>query len=112
MINLLGRQMGEWTVLAFAGVHEKRAYWFCRCSCGGEYEVPGSALIRARSRRCRTCALRANAKIASAAARSKTAVDFSPGRHIPNGARCRCGLLLPCSSCLVGDATKGMGEWS
>lgn len=51
--NEVGKRYGEWIVISLARVHPVRgAYWSCRCSCGTETEVLGSALRSGHSQSC------------------------------------------------------------
>lgn len=39
-----GETYGELFVIRLIGLFDSKTYWFCRCSCGKECEVSGSAL--------------------------------------------------------------------
>lgn len=53
-LNLAGEKFGKWTVIQFA--HMKHSsYWLCRCECGNESVVLGSALKNGRSSCCSDC---------------------------------------------------------
>jgi hypothetical protein len=52
IISLVGREYGRWTVIEFAGRENKRTWWLCRCKCGTEKRVPGSALQAGSSTSC------------------------------------------------------------
>lgn len=60
----LGTVLGEWTVLAYAGVKGSggNSYWLCRCSCGNEKEVMGTPLRLGRTTMCQRCAGRGNGR--------------------------------------------------
>jgi hypothetical protein len=53
LIDMTGKRVGRWTVLA---LHPKRcgrkAVWWCRCECGTERGVIGKDLRRGRSTSC------------------------------------------------------------
>lgn len=59
-IDLTGRQFGKWTVVGeVVGHHPKKvAYWLCRCECGTEKIVRGSALTGGRTHGCKPCSKR------------------------------------------------------
>jgi hypothetical protein len=42
--NLIGRQYGRLTVVAFSEVRSGKSYWQCQCTCGNELEVRTDAL--------------------------------------------------------------------
>lgn len=55
--DIIGKQFGEWTVLSFdKKIYTKggnsRLYYWCRCSCGVEKSVDGTALRNGRSFSC------------------------------------------------------------
>lgn len=52
IINLSGKQFGEWTVLRYIG----NRYWLCQCDCGKLKLVRGSHLRDGQSKQCRRCA--------------------------------------------------------
>lgn len=43
-VDLIGRTLGLWTVLSFAGrgTRKREAYWVCSCACGTTRSVCGS----------------------------------------------------------------------
>lgn len=51
-IDLTGQRFGRWTVLRYAGSHNGRAFWECRCDCGKIRDVRGSDLRNGRSTSC------------------------------------------------------------
>jgi len=68
--DMTGARCGAWTVLSFAGNYEGRSrcsMWLCRCQCGFEGVVQGTALRNGKSVCCRSC----GSKAAWAAGRSK-----------------------------------------
>lgn len=61
--DLVGKQFGEWRVLAFSHTNICRAsMWFCRCSCGEVRIVNGSNMISGKSTNC-GCKKRSDASI-------------------------------------------------
>jgi hypothetical protein len=51
--DLTGQKFGRWTVVAFAGVNQRRnACWLCRCDCGEQKVVEGKNLRSGNSRSC------------------------------------------------------------
>lgn len=50
MTDLTGMKFGRWLVLSKCG--DKSGAWHCRCECGVERDVRGSALIRGMSKSC------------------------------------------------------------
>lgn len=52
--DLTGQTFGELTVIKKLENNGKRvgAWWLCKCSCGEEYEVPGTLLVTGRRTRC------------------------------------------------------------
>lgn len=55
--NLSGRAFGRLTVLAYAGIHNRRNSWLCRCQCGKDCVVSGTELLRRNHGSC-GCAAR------------------------------------------------------
>jgi hypothetical protein len=57
MIEMVGKQFGEWKVLKFSHLsRKKQAYWLCRCGlCGKTYIVRGDNLRLEKSTRCIHC---------------------------------------------------------
>jgi len=55
-IDLTGKTIGRWTVIAEAGRNKHGAvFWKCRCSCGTEKTVLSSSLIQGVSQSCGLC---------------------------------------------------------
>lgn len=54
LIDITGQRFGKWQVISYSG----KQLWRCRCDCGGESHLKGSALRSLRSHRCRDCGLR------------------------------------------------------
>lgn len=50
--DLAGRQFGFVSVLRRAGSYKGKATWVCRCKCGREWTVIGSALVRGGTQSC------------------------------------------------------------
>lgn len=50
--DITGETFGKLTVLSYAGTEKKGALWLCRCACGNERQILGTAL---RSRRKKSC---------------------------------------------------------
>lgn len=56
-IDLTGQVFGKWTVVCFSGLNKRRsATWLCRCECGRERSVTGTALNCGHSEKCSSCA--------------------------------------------------------
>lgn len=57
LMELAGRQFGLWKVIC-RGNNSRwgQAMWICECACGKKMLMPGSDLVRGRSRGCRPCA--------------------------------------------------------
>lgn len=49
---MIGRQFGEWTVIAFDGCDGKNTTYLCRCSCGTERHLRKNVLIHGLSKSC------------------------------------------------------------
>ena len=64
--NLLGKQFGDWTVIAEAPSLKKPyktlAMWTCQCKCGLIKEVRADDLRNGRSKSCQSCAARKRAE--------------------------------------------------
>lgn len=57
--DMTGRVFGRWTVLGFSHQDKPgRAYWLCRCACGVEKAVRGSAMRSGRSTGCIGCGIK------------------------------------------------------
>lgn len=55
LVKISGRQFGDWSVIKFSHFGNganRGACWLCRCSCGTERAVQGSALLNGRSQGC------------------------------------------------------------
>lgn len=52
LIDLTGQKFNKLTVIKFAGIRSKNAYWECRCECGNIKSVIGSDLKRGQTRSC------------------------------------------------------------
>lgn len=50
--DLSGKTFGSWTVISFDRLHNKRAYFNCRCICGTEKTVHGGSLKKGTSKSC------------------------------------------------------------
>lgn len=51
--DVKGRRFGRWLVIEFSHVdHRNRAMWECKCDCGKESVVAGSALLAGTSKSC------------------------------------------------------------
>lgn len=50
--ELVNQLFGRWTVIAFAGVSNKRAVWLCRCACAVEKVVTTTDLCSGHSKSC------------------------------------------------------------
>ena len=51
--DLVGRVFGRWTVIASAGRSSNRMkQYLCRCQCGAERIIPGSYLLRGKTKSC------------------------------------------------------------
>lgn len=57
ILDLNGQIFGKWTVIKRLERRGKRGSykWYCKCECGYEGQVDGSALLRGKSKSCRTC---------------------------------------------------------
>lgn len=57
MIQMTGKQFGEWTVIKFSHISKKyQAYWLCHCGlCGEIYAIRGDNLRLGKSTRCIHC---------------------------------------------------------
>lgn len=58
IVDKTGQVFGEWTVLSRLPC----SVWLCRCSCGKEQSVTGSALILGTSTKCRSCGTKTHGK--------------------------------------------------
>ena len=56
MIDLTGKQFGEWTVISFDKTQKRnkeyKTFWNCRCSCGTEKSVSSKNLRFGKSTNC------------------------------------------------------------
>ena len=52
MIDLTGKRFGSWTVLSLSETRYIQRKWHCRCDCGTEREVQGTALRNGISQSC------------------------------------------------------------
>lgn len=52
LIDLTGKKFGRLTVLRRVENHGERAFWRCKCDCGNEKDIAGSALRYGRSTSC------------------------------------------------------------
>lgn len=50
--NLVGNRYGRWVVLAYGHMRRHLRYWICRCDCGTERPVIGTALTKGNSMSC------------------------------------------------------------
>jgi hypothetical protein len=50
--DLTGRVFGEWSVIELVVVGDNEVKWLCRCSCGKDGLVKGTALTNGRSKSC------------------------------------------------------------
>ena len=53
--DLTGKVFGWWTVLKFDKIKHRYKYWICRCKCGAEFSICGSALVCDRTSKCKKC---------------------------------------------------------
>lgn len=58
VIDLADKTFGKWTVVRFIGISKRKAMWLCRCECGKESLVSGTALNCHHSEKCSSCARR------------------------------------------------------
>lgn len=54
-MNIAGRRFGKWLVLRYVGIKGCARYFYCRCDCGVEREIPYSNLIKRLTTRCQSC---------------------------------------------------------
>lgn len=52
LIDLTGQRFGRLTVVERAANHGSRVFWHCKCDCGNEKDIAGSALRYGRSTSC------------------------------------------------------------
>lgn len=59
-LDIKGQKFGRWLALErdLTKTDKKATYWKCECECGKYSSVTVSALINAKSTRCRSCAMR------------------------------------------------------
>lgn len=50
--RLIGKKFGYWTVIKFSHKIKGRIHWLCKCDCGTEKSVEGSALKKGKSLSC------------------------------------------------------------
>ena len=56
IIDITGKQFGQWTVVENVGTNASGSLWLCRCTCGREFVRQRSGLVSGNSTRCRNCA--------------------------------------------------------
>lgn len=56
-IDITGKVFGEWIVISFdySKHGSASAYWLCKCKCGKEKSVRGTALLTKKSKSCQSC---------------------------------------------------------
>ena len=61
---MIGKKFNNWTVIKHIGKRKDSNNWLysCRCDCGNESIVTGSALRNSRSKGCKSCSNRINGK--------------------------------------------------
>lgn len=52
LIDLTGKNIGDWEVIEYAG----KSMWRCKCKCGKENLVDGKSLRNGKSKSCGSCA--------------------------------------------------------
>lgn len=52
LIDLSNQRFGTWTALKYAGLHDKKTWWLCKCDCGVEREVVAQTLRNGLSQSC------------------------------------------------------------
>lgn len=50
--SMLGLTFGRLTIVSYAGIRARRAYWNCRCECSAVVAVSSNALRMGRTRSC------------------------------------------------------------
>ena len=99
--DLTGKTFGQWTVLerAPSPTKETRAYWLCRCSCGGEYPRRARDLIQGKTSRCQECYTSSlGTDMTGRVFGSWTVLEVShasAGRKLYWVCRCVCGRVKP-----------------
>lgn len=76
-IDLTGKIIGYWKVLAFAGTRDNKSWWFCECGCGVQREVEAQSLRQGMTN---SCGCQKNEKIRRA--RTKHGVYLDGGENI------------------------------
>lgn len=61
-VNLIGRTSGRLTVISFAEIRGKNAYWRCKCSCGNEVTVVATLINKGKATSC-GCIRKENGKL-------------------------------------------------
>lgn len=60
VIDITGKQFGQWTVIERAGRDASGSLWLCQCSCGRTFVRQRAGLVSGNSTRCRNCANKEN----------------------------------------------------
>lgn len=61
-IDLTGQRFGRWTVLRYAGFHNRQSFWECQCDCGKIKNVRSDHLRKGESKSCGCFRTEATAK--------------------------------------------------
>ncbi len=54
-LNLLGKKIGNWTVVSFSHTNRRGIWWLCQCDCGSESVIVAAELNRSKSKHCVDC---------------------------------------------------------
>ena len=75
--DLVGQRFGDWLVLKRLDSIDNKPQWLCRClGCNVEKRVPGNAMRRGKSSRCRNCAQQLRHKL-----RRSTPAQSTPSKE-------------------------------
>ena len=111
MENLIGKQVGNWLVIAFDEYRispngTKVPYWLCHCKCGVKRPVHGYHLRSGHSTQCRMCARKQTRKFTDTTKYCPRCKEWLPLPEFSNSKKTLSGRYGHCKVC---DQTKRHG---
>lgn len=89
IVDLAGKDFGEWSVIEYAGSKYGRSMWTCKCSCGSIASVVGHDLVRGHSSHC-GCKRKKHAAPNIGQTFMRWTVLEIPGGNKPKTGKCFC----------------------